>query len=230
MLKLAVFDLDCTLAQHGKGILQEDIVLLRRLEQKGVRIAIASGKPVYYLCGMLRQVGLKAPILIGEVGASIQYGVDLPPQVHFLLGESQAVTPLLMKIKKSIQSAIPDMWFQPNEVNLSVFPKNEKEFAIIKDIIQAQQEALEAVNIYYYSDAIDFVPKGIDKGAALRFLAKKLQIESAEIAAVGDSSNDYPMFEVAGLSIGIRLEDESKADNCVADCHAAIELLLENTF
>jgi HAD superfamily hydrolase (TIGR01484 family) len=81
MHKLLVFDLDGTLAEIGKGMLPEDVAEFHRLERCGYRIAICSSKPVCYLCGFMRQVGLKDPILIGENGAVFQFGVELPPRV-----------------------------------------------------------------------------------------------------------------------------------------------------
>ena len=69
MYKLIVFDLDGTLAALGKGIAPQSIAALRRLEDAGARIAICSGKPTYYLCGLMRQVELRAPVIVGENGA-----------------------------------------------------------------------------------------------------------------------------------------------------------------
>ena len=57
MIKLAVFDLDGTLAELGEWIQPENVALLKKLEERGIRVAICSGKPAYYLCGLLRQVG-----------------------------------------------------------------------------------------------------------------------------------------------------------------------------
>lgn len=64
-IKLLVFDLDSTLAPVGKGMEEEDLKLFRSLEKSGKRIAVASGKTCDYLCGFLRQVGLRNPIMIG---------------------------------------------------------------------------------------------------------------------------------------------------------------------
>ena len=80
MHKLIVFDLDGTLAPIGKGMTGEDIIKLRGLEALGYRIAICSGKPTFYLCGFMRQIGLQEPILVGENGAIFQFGIDLPPK------------------------------------------------------------------------------------------------------------------------------------------------------
>lgn len=42
-----------------------------------------------------------------------------------------------------------------------------------------------------------------DKGSALRWVANQLGIAPAEIAAIGDSDNDVPMFEAAGASFAV---------------------------
>ena len=104
MIKLVVFDLDKTLAELGKGVTPENIKQLKQLEEKGVRIAICSGKTVYYLCGFMRQLELEHPILIGENGAVIQFGVDLPPKNYykFLSGDSE-VKAVMRKIEADIK-------------------------------------------------------------------------------------------------------------------------------
>ena len=79
-LRLAALDLDGTLAPVGRGIAPQTVRMLRELEARGVRIALCSGKPVYYLCGLLRQVELRRPLLLGENGAVFQEGIDLPPE------------------------------------------------------------------------------------------------------------------------------------------------------
>ena len=77
---ILVFDLDGTLCPVGKGMLPQDAALLRRLEDEGFTIAICSGKTTFYLCGFLRQVGLKSPIMVGENGGAVQFGIGLPPE------------------------------------------------------------------------------------------------------------------------------------------------------
>ena len=42
MIRLVVFDLDNTLAEHGKGMQASDIEKLKQLENKGIKIAISN--------------------------------------------------------------------------------------------------------------------------------------------------------------------------------------------
>jgi Cof subfamily protein (haloacid dehalogenase superfamily) len=53
------------------------------------------------------------------------------------------------------------------------------------------------------SKALDIMAKDISKGAALAFLAKRLNINLAKTAVFGDHYNDISMLEVAGLSIAV---------------------------
>ena len=46
--------------------------------------------------------------------------------------------------------------------------------------------------------------------------------------AIGDGNNDYSMFDVVGLSIGINLEDTEKADLNFYSIFEALDYLLEN--
>ena len=84
-IKLLVFDLDDTIAETGKEVLPEYVEIMKKIENAGICIAICSGKPTYYLCGFMRQIGLREPILIGENGGVVQFGVDLPPEKYYIL-------------------------------------------------------------------------------------------------------------------------------------------------
>ncbi|MCD6420320.1 MAG: HAD family hydrolase [Synergistetes bacterium] len=54
-----------------------------------------------------------------------------------------------------------------------------------------------------YSNYLEIVNKGIDKGLGLRKFSEFAGIPLEEIVAVGDSENDKPMFKVAGLSVAV---------------------------
>lgn len=212
MIKLIVFDLDNTLAEQGKGILASDIEKLKKLEAKGIKIAICSGKPVHYLSGFMRQVGLKKPYLLGENGAVLQAGVELPPKELYILPYSKQAKESLAFIKNEIDAKLPDIWYQPNMVGVSPFPKCDDEFEIITELLKENADKLQDIQIYRHPDCFDIIPSGIDKRAGVHFLAQKLNLMRDEVVAVGDSENDYPMFSYAGLSIGVNVKDESKVN------------------
>ncbi len=225
MYKLIVFDLDGTLAALGKGIEPEDLACLRALEDAGARIAVCSGKPAYYLCGFMRQVGLKAPILVGENGAVIQMGVDLPPRDYFVALYSDAAKRSIRLLRDALERDVPGMWYQPNEVGLTPFPRDETEFAAVQRVIDALAPELRDVIIYRHCDSFDITPEGITKKSGLARLGALLSVSAEETIAVGDGVNDYPMFEYAGLSVGVNVKDESRVDVNFASANEALRFL-----
>lgn len=227
LYKLVVFDLDGTLAEAGQGITPENLSMLHELEERGLRIAICSGKPTYYLCGFMRQVGLKAPILVGENGAVIQFGVDLPPADYHVVPYSDEARRSIRLLRHAIDEALPDVWYQPNLTALTPFLKAEYEFDIIDQCISKLQPELKDITIYRHFDCFDFIPNGITKKSGLMRLGSLLQILPEETIAVGDGVNDYPMFEYAGLSLGIHLENPQYVNHNFPSIGSALRFLTD---
>lgn len=228
-LKLLVFDLDGTLAPVGKPIPPEVLEALRTLERRGLKIALSSGKPIYYLCGVMRQAGLQKPILLGENGACMQVGIDLPPKDHYILPYSHAAAQSIQLLRERLNAQMPKLWYQPNQVGLTPFFATQAENEQIGAIVEQCRDQLQDIDIYPQADCYDFTPTGISKSEGLLALGRFLGIDPAEMAAVGDGINDYPMFRTAGFSIGIHLKDASLVTANVPDITAAMSLLLEMT-
>lgn len=55
---------------------------------------------------------------------------------------------------------------------------------------------------------------GVDKGVALKKLAQHLNIDISETIAVGDSYNDLPMLEAAGLSVAVANACDDIKEKC----------------
>ena len=211
-LKLAVFDLDGTLSPLGKGMTFENMLRLRILEDNGVSVAVCSGKCTYYLCGYLRQVGLRTPLMVGENGAAIQIGIDLPPQHYEILPYDKRFDDARRIVSDFLHERFPDIWYQPNEIVLTPFPNTETEFDEIAAFLETRKSELQGLDVYRHSDSFDLVPKGSSKKNGLKRLTELLGIEPDEVAAVGDGVNDYSMFEFAGLALGINFPDEKAVD------------------
>lgn len=202
MIKLAVFDLDGTLAPVGKPISERSIKKLKRIEDNGVRIVISSGKPVYYLIGMFRQVGIRNPVFIGENGGSIAYGNNLPPKFLNVIKPDNDFFVLKNQILHDTSLTCGDnIWLQPNEVMLTLFFKNVHTRDLLKNYFVHCN--YKDVIVYEHVDSFDVVPRGVDKKSSLKILGSDLGITSEEMIAVGDGENDIPMFEYCKYSIGL---------------------------
>lgn len=228
MLKAAVFDLDGTLCPVGRPILPETVAGLRQLQEKGVRIALSSGKPVYYLCGVVRQLGLADVILMGENGLDVQFGVDLPPAVHYQMPVPEHTKAALQRLRAQLAQEFGSrIWLQPCRVEVTPFFAEESVHAALRDFIAREVRAEEmGITIYDQRDCVDFCPTGIDKGSGLAYLCSRMGWTISQVAAVGDGVNDEPMLRAAGYSVGIGTAVAGAKDHAPT-IDVAIERLLE---
>ena len=232
-MRLVIFDLDDTLASVGYEIPNDIVSRLNLLSENGVKIAICSGKPTYYIVGMARQCQFKDGIFIGENGASIQFGISLPPVEYYELPYDAGVLSIFSEIRDRIERACNgcnDIWFQPNRVIFTVYFNNENDEKVIAKVISEYYEALKerSARIFANYDSFDIVPNGLSKGKALKFLASKLQIDKSEIIAVGNGENDISMYENAEISIGVGQENERDNHYFANSIQEALDIIEHN--
>lgn len=206
------FDLDETLADIAKPVLAESIQAIQRLIDEGHIVTINSGKPVYYLVGLCRQAGLRDVWLVGENGASLCYGIDLPLKERHIVGFKQNTIEILSHLKQEIRQQFGEkIWFQPNEVMLSPFFDTLETKAELADFLAEREDFFRENNIRVFPlvDCFDITQNGVDKGSGVKFLCRYLGIPKENSIAVGDTLNDIPMFKVCGHSILINYAQDA---------------------
>ena len=191
--KLFIFDIDGTLCDINKPVNNELEETLQHLSKK-YHLALASGKPFGYIAGFVRQLGLENCIVIGENGGTIMYSATFPPKDYYKIDVSDEIEKFFYKIKQEFKLKFGNkIWFQPNEVNLTVFPIDINDIELIHSF--AQDFEREDINTYYHKDSVDFTPKGFNKGTAVDILLKKFNIDKDNLYIFGDGSNDIPMLK-----------------------------------
>ncbi len=71
----------------------------------------------------------------------------------------------------------------------------------MEQLLKAEREDLSVARSKPFF--LEVMPQGIDKAAALDYLAQKLNITADEIIAVGNAGNDLSMIEYAGLGVWV---------------------------
>ena len=207
MIKLIGFDVDNTLCDLNSPIKPSTLSYLHKIKDTGVKIVLISGKPAIYLCGFVRQLGFSDITVIGENGAEIYYDAKVPPKKTFdiIHGKSEYLVEIKSLLEKEFGHLI---WFQPNNINVTCFFKNDETKYMIKDFLDNVFK-LEKYNnnleIYEHIDCYDIVIKGITKGSAIKTICSYDNISLNEVMTVGDSNNDFSMFDISEISIGINL-------------------------
>jgi len=190
--KILVFDIDGTLCDINKPIKNDLVIVLQKLS-KIYQLVLASGKPFGYIAGLLRQIELEKCIVIGENGGTIMYSATFPPKSYYKVKISQNIEKLFIEIRREyIRKFNQTIWFQPNDINLTIFPIDINNIDKIHNF--AKQFKNKNINIYYHKDSIDFTPKGFDKGVAIEILLKKLNLTKEDLYVFGDGTNDLPML------------------------------------
>jgi len=209
-VKLIILDLDNTIAESNRPVSYRAVRWMKWVEKRGVRIALASGKPIAYLAGLARQIGLKGPILAGENGALIHYTANFPPEK---IVRPSAVVSDAMDTTRSLRSKVVSrfgdrIWVQPNEYNLTLFFDTQDTLKELRDFfaVELSKDGAGKMQVYCHVDSIELIPASVNKGVALREIMRMEKLVPTQVIAVGDGENDIPMFREAGSSIGIRMD------------------------
>lgn len=99
-----------------------------------------------------------------------------------------------------LKKFVEDRKLTTPKVMLAGYPEQiEKGFEEAKKLFGDRCEITES-----YRGMIDFMPKGCDKGLAVKALADIWGIKPEECVAIGDELNDAPMLKAAGLGVAMK--------------------------
>jgi hydroxymethylpyrimidine pyrophosphatase-like HAD family hydrolase len=123
----------------------------------------------------------------------------------------------LLEIKAGLRREVVETGlghFQPGkEVSLSLYPLGQ---ISVHELYLATVEALATCRAGYVAhesvSCVDVVPRGVDKGAGLRWLSRETGISLDQMGGIGDSASDLTFLGIVGRSAGpANAADEVKA-------------------
>ncbi len=192
-LKTFAVDIDGTITENGGGRIHlEAVSALRHLKNQGHNIVFVTGRSSVegYLLSIFGGTG---NIAVGENGGCITFG----NHEHKLLGNIDQCKNALNLLRSKIG----------NVKEKAVFPRMtevvlERTFDIeqAKNIVSEKSLMVELSDSQY---AFHINSSGIDKGYGFREAMNMLSVDSSDVIAIGDSSTDIPLFNVAKTSIAL---------------------------
>lgn len=199
MIRALAIDIDGTITDKRRRLNLAAVQRLRDLEEAGIPVILASGNNLCHMDTACMMIGTSGP-LIAENGGIVENGDD----VHYL------ADPKRVKKAYSVLSSKYDL----RKVKRSHL--RQTEIAIYRDIdIKVLEKELDpkwGVDLVDSNFAIHIKDERVNKGEALKFVSKLIDIKPKDIAAIGDGENDYEMIKFAGVGVGIG--DENMIDFC----------------
>jgi HAD superfamily hydrolase (TIGR01484 family) len=209
--KIAMFDIDGILNEHGGNILESSKQAIHKLRTLGVRVCFASGKHAWYIQGGLVWSGLleKDTIIIGENG-----GVIFDPHSRKnvvddkFLGDVRRLRSIFYNLYSSkegfLKFAGMTVWEEPKESLFNLYPQDTKDVPRLAKNLREIVE-INKLNLYCVEnpDSVDVIQEGINKATGIKRVCGWLGITIDDVLAFGDSYNDTEMLTEVGFAVTV---------------------------
>lgn len=202
-VKMIVFDVDGVLVPRGTRIKQsgntttletkvidkKQIEQIRELNKKGFLVNISSGRGLYMLQEMFRDV-LSFVSLTYENGSATWYKGEIYQHINSF----KYLKDVFSKLKRVANENIKG--FEPKEFIITVHCT--KRVKKIEEIVKKEKN----LYIVWNGEAYDVgIKKYQTKAVGLRRLMKIFKLEKRNVMAIGDNYNDHELLQEAGIAI-----------------------------
>jgi Cof subfamily protein (haloacid dehalogenase superfamily) len=225
-IKLIVTDIDGTLFSHTQNKVPDSTVdAIRKLHEKGIMIALCSGRNKYLIgkSGVLNYVKPDAMITMNGatvyVGENVVHSYPIPPDVvNSLIKFSKRLKfgLTLIELNEGHINYIDDRVISAHEKYGTRFPQ-PRTFPDNYDRVVYQAicycDALDeslflphikgAKSARWDEYAVDIMPEGSDKSKGLLALLDYMHIKPENCLALGDGNNDVEVLQFAGIGVAM---------------------------
>ena len=220
-IRALALDLDGTLTNSQKEVTPATRAALDAARQKGVKIILASGRPVVGVMPVARELELEKKGATGETLHQSRLAPDSIPRIcefarrrglAFLTYDREGV----ITENAGDEYIQKEAWINRLPVRQVEDLPAEVDFPVTKMLVvgppQQTENAERAMRAQFKGEFdcfrsepyfLEVVPMGVEKAASLEILLKKLGIDREELMACGDGFNDLPMLRYAGLGVAM---------------------------
>lgn len=262
MIKMIISDLDGTLLSFDNKVHDDDTNAIHTALEHGIDFCLASGRKDLDIQAVAKLIGDSKFHRISQNGAFVFSSDDqelhrtsFEPEIakklyERIIGEDvitilSTIDKEYVEVKDDVILKIEERLFSPIEEEKDLRDKIGESIHTSKIIINGAEKAIRQLQkelmdtfpndldtFISESKILDVMPKNISKGNAIKILIKKLGLSPNEIACIGDSYNDIPMFQLTENSFAMASAhpDVKKEANFVVETVAeAIEQILHSS-
>lgn len=230
--KLVAIDLDGTLLDHNKKIPRSTVETIKKIEENGVAVVLASARPVCSMLPYVKQLNLKMP-MVSLSGAYIvmpdQSEIIYERPLEFtsyqklanIIENKKCYLKVYGKNHLYVERAIEETFkysegfFVPyTEVGAGGLSKMEKvpfrmfvhglSSQVLQELRLVIQEGFPMfTTVKEATNGLEVVDFMVNKGNALQILCEKYSIDMADVIAIGNEGNDISMVKEAGLGVAM---------------------------
>ena len=204
---MIVFDVDGTLLDSN-GYQPKLIPLIRKLEDSGIKISLASGRTLPNVTPIQQSLATSG-FVIGENGGMVWDTKEGHPIRKLADGSrtKEAAYWISTKIPEIDPAGIESNRWRETEWCLT----ETKHFEKIKHVIL--NSGYSDLSIVSTGFAIHICTPGLDKSTGLKMAFDQRGIDPSRVIAVGDAANDIPMFKLCGFAVAVNDIDKQVVDS-----------------
>jgi Cof subfamily protein (haloacid dehalogenase superfamily) len=236
MYLLVATDLDDTLLRRDKTVSDYTAGVFRRLCERGILAALATGRPLSMVTEYAKRLGIDNMIL--DNGAEIFTGGELirdffpPRDIVLSLIDELSANPAVYRIGARTKRAYyttnrenPDptkiIWDFTEPIAEPIIHVSFRSGDA--SIAQSIQERFPELSVLRFAreDLCDVGASGVSKANGIKILAEHFNIPMAEVAAFGDEYNDIEMLRECGVGVAVENavpEYKAAANHTCGDC------------
>jgi len=231
LIKLIVFDLDDTLLNSNSSISLRTYKAIQQVVAKGIKVTLATGRMYSSAIPFARSLGLSVP-LISYNGALITYYPTGEQLFHNPIKQEVAkqVMQLCRERQWHIQTYLNDVLYvreidkraelYADMTGATPIPVGDQLYTLsgapTKMLVIAEPGEIEVIKEEFHTQLgnilciaeskpnyLEINDPAVNKGAALKFIAGRLNINSQEIMTFGNGINDIEMLRYSGWGVAV---------------------------
>ncbi len=204
MIRVAVLDVDGTITERDRKIGAEVMRALPEAQDSGVVVSLVSGNVIPVMYALRTFLGTKGPVfgenggvMLKENEVEMFFTPDIPKKYFEYLKE-----------RISIDGILTNRW---RETSVAFAGQKDEIARELENIPYKWSKLVEVVDSTY---AWHIMNKGENKAFAVNKIHEMYSLAPDEVLVVGDSDNDYPMYETGSVKAAVHNSTDRIKEKC----------------